>query len=99
MTQDKWMRREGNYIILVNVKRARPRHWNEEVKIEKSKVKAANPPPHLLLDVNLPELGDIKGSSACAFLCEMLISNKSPGMGRGMIKGNHQTHLLSLYFQ
>jgi hypothetical protein len=45
MTQDKWMRREGNYIILVNVKRARPRHWNEEVKIEKSKVKAANPPP------------------------------------------------------
>jgi hypothetical protein len=44
------MRQEENYIILVNIKRTRLRHWNEEVKPKVPEQLAT--PSHLLLDVS-----------------------------------------------
>jgi hypothetical protein len=49
------MRRLGNYIIFINIKRAKLRHWNEEVKTEKLEQLA---PSHLHLDVKLQEQRD-----------------------------------------
>jgi hypothetical protein len=40
------MWRQGNYSILINIQRARHRHWNEEVKTEKPEWLA---PSHLFL--------------------------------------------------
>jgi hypothetical protein len=44
--------RQGNYIILINIKRARFKHWNKEAKIKQPEQLA---PSHLLLDVKLQE--------------------------------------------
>jgi hypothetical protein len=52
------MRRQENYIILINTERARLRQWNKEVKPEKPEQLALS---HLLLDVKLQEQGDLKG--------------------------------------
>jgi hypothetical protein len=35
LRQDRLVRRQGNYITLINIKRARLRHWNMEVKTKK----------------------------------------------------------------
>jgi hypothetical protein len=51
------MRRQGNYIILMNIKRANVRHWNEEVDTKKPEQLASS---HLLLNVKLQEQGEMK---------------------------------------
>jgi hypothetical protein len=37
------MRRQGNYIIFINILKARHRHWNDNVKTEKPEQKL----PHI----------------------------------------------------
>jgi hypothetical protein len=44
------MRRWGNNIIFINIKRPRLRHWNKEIKTEKSEQLA---PSYFHLDVKL----------------------------------------------
>jgi hypothetical protein len=48
--EDKKMRRQGYYIILINIKKIRFSHWNEEVK---TKIPEKLVPSPLLLDVKL----------------------------------------------
>jgi hypothetical protein len=48
------MRREENYSILINIRRARLRHWNKEVKTEKPEQLSSS---HLLLNVSSQEQG------------------------------------------
>jgi hypothetical protein len=48
--QARQMRRQGNYIILINIKRTRLRNWNKKVKTNKLEQLV---PFYLLLDVKL----------------------------------------------
>jgi hypothetical protein len=65
------LKRQGNYIIVINIKRARLRQWNEEVKPKKPE-QLAN------ILISLQEQVDLKGLTASALLLEMLPSCKSP---------------------
>jgi hypothetical protein len=62
------MSRQGNYIILINTKRVRLRHWN--IKTEKPEQLA----PSNLLNIKIQEQGSLNGLPAFVFLFEMLTS-------------------------
>jgi hypothetical protein len=57
---DPEVRRQGNYITLINIKKARLRHWNGAVKTEKPD--QLGHPPHLLLDVTVTRTRRYKGA-------------------------------------
>jgi hypothetical protein len=68
------VRSQGNYVVLINIYRARLKHWNKEVKTEKPEQLS---PFHLLLHAKLEEQGD-KGATCFCFPFEMLTCCKDP---------------------
>jgi hypothetical protein len=77
MRQDRWMRRQENYIILINIKVARLTHWNQKAKTKKS---------DQLIPTSLSCLRirtvRYKSKETSASFSQMLMSCKAPWMGR-----------------